>query len=157
MWYSRGTSNYLERIALSDPTHMMSMVDHEAIDIETLRIDNRWSLEKEFIELIRMNLWMVLYLPINQVNSCHGCVCGILTWDAKGILRMDDHVLIMSYESLDTRYLKLHILDTTWSLRRWLCDQDGIIRARYLRRLMMKARKVYINIYELLLVSSINS
>ena len=51
----RGTSNYLERIALSNPTHMMSMVDLVAIDVETLKIDNGCSLEKEFTELIHMN------------------------------------------------------------------------------------------------------
>ena len=55
MGYSRGTSNYPERIILSIRTHMMSMVDHVAIDVETLRIDSRCSLEKKFIKLIRMN------------------------------------------------------------------------------------------------------
>ena len=55
MAYSRRTLNYLERIALSDPTHMMNMVDPLAIGVETLRIDNWCSLEKEFIELICMN------------------------------------------------------------------------------------------------------
>ena len=53
--YSRGTSNYLERISLSDPTHMMSMIDPVAIDVETQRIDSGCSLEKEFIKLICMN------------------------------------------------------------------------------------------------------
>ena len=37
--YSRGTSNYPKRITLSDPTHMMSMVDLIAIGVETLKID----------------------------------------------------------------------------------------------------------------------
>ena len=55
MGYSRRTSNYPERIALSNPSQMMSMVDPIAIGVETLRIDSRRSLEKEFIELIRMN------------------------------------------------------------------------------------------------------
>ena len=49
------TSNYPERITLSNPTHMISMTDHIAIGVETLRIDSGCSLEKEFIELIRMN------------------------------------------------------------------------------------------------------
>ena len=40
MGYSRRTSNYLERIALSDPSHMMSMADPIAIGVETLRIDS---------------------------------------------------------------------------------------------------------------------
>ena len=55
MGYSIGTSNYPERITLSDPTHMMSMHDPVAIGAETLRIDSECSLEKEFIELICMN------------------------------------------------------------------------------------------------------
>ena len=72
-----------------------------------------------------MNPWMVLYLTFNQVDSYHGCVCGPLTWDTKDIFWMDDRVLIMTYESLVTGYLKLHILNTTWSPQRWLCDQMG--------------------------------
>ena len=138
MGYSRRTSNYLERIALSNPSHMMSMAEPIAIGVETLRIDSGCSLEKEFTELIRMNPWMVLYLTVNQFDSCHGCVRGPLTWDTKDILWMDDRVLIMTYESLVTGYLKRHILDTIWSLRRWLCDQDGIIHPRYLRRLTQR-------------------
>ena len=55
MRYSRGTSNYPKIIALYDPTHMMSMVDHVAIGIEKLRIDSSCSLEKEFTKLICMN------------------------------------------------------------------------------------------------------
>ena len=48
MGYSRRTSNYPKRISLSDLTHMMSMDDHVAIGVETLRIDSGCSLEKEF-------------------------------------------------------------------------------------------------------------
>ena len=55
MGYSRRTSNYPERIALTDLTHMMSMVDLVAIGVETPRIYSRCSLEKEFTELISMN------------------------------------------------------------------------------------------------------
>ena len=55
MGYLRRTSNYPERIALSNLSHMMSMVDPIAINVETLRIDSGCSLEKEFTELIRMN------------------------------------------------------------------------------------------------------
>ena len=55
MGHSRRTSNYSERISLSNPTHMMSMVDPITIGLETLRIDSGCSLEKEFTELIRMN------------------------------------------------------------------------------------------------------
>ena len=55
MGYSRRTSNYLERITVSNPTHMMSMADPIAIGVKTLRIDSGCSLEKEFTELIRIN------------------------------------------------------------------------------------------------------
>ena len=55
MGYSRRTSNYPERITLSNPSHMMSMSDPIAIGVETLRIDSGCSLEKKFTELIRMN------------------------------------------------------------------------------------------------------
>ena len=79
MGYSRRTSNYPKRITLYNPYHLMSMVDHVSIGVETLRIDNGCSLEKEFTELIRMNPLMVLYLTANQVDSCHVCVCGPLT------------------------------------------------------------------------------
>ena len=58
---------------------MMSMLDPIAIGVEILRIDSGCSLEKEFNELILMNPWMVLYIIVNQVNSCHGCVCNPLT------------------------------------------------------------------------------
>ena len=78
MGYSRRTSNYPEKMKLSNPTHMISMVDPIAISIETLRIDSGCSLEKEFTELIYMNPWIILYLTVNQVYSCHGCVCGPL-------------------------------------------------------------------------------
>ena len=55
MGYSRRTSNYPERIALCNPSHMRSMADPIAIGVETLKIDSGCSLEKEFTELIRMN------------------------------------------------------------------------------------------------------
>ena len=55
MGYSRRTSNYPKRIALSNPSHMMNMADPIAIGVETLKIDSGCSLEKEFTELIRMN------------------------------------------------------------------------------------------------------
>ena len=42
-------------ITLSDLTHMMSMADHIAISVETLKIYRRCSLEKEFNELILKN------------------------------------------------------------------------------------------------------
>ena len=55
MGYSRRTSNYLGRITLANRNHMMSMVNHVAICVETLWIDSGCSLEKEFTELICMN------------------------------------------------------------------------------------------------------
>ena len=50
---------------------------------------------------------MVLYLTANQVDSCHGFVCGPLTLYTKDILWMDDRVLIMTYESLATGISKI--------------------------------------------------
>ena len=55
MGYSRRTSNYPERIALSDLTHMTSIDNLVAINVEMPTIDSGCSLEKEFTELIRMN------------------------------------------------------------------------------------------------------
>ena len=55
MGYSRRTSSYPERIALSNSSHMMIMAHPIAIGVETLRIDSGCSLKKEFTELIRMN------------------------------------------------------------------------------------------------------
>ena len=46
MRYYRRTSSYLERIILSDSTHMMSMIDHVAISVEILSIDTECYLEK---------------------------------------------------------------------------------------------------------------
>ena len=56
MGYLRRTSNYPERIALSNLTHMISMVDHVAIGVETLRIDSGCTMEKEFTKLTRINI-----------------------------------------------------------------------------------------------------
>ena len=53
--YLRDTSNYLERIALSDQTHTMNMVDLIAISSETLRKNNGCSFEKEFTKLTCRN------------------------------------------------------------------------------------------------------
>ena len=79
MGYSRGTSNYPKRIILSDLTHRMTMTDLVAIVVETLRIESVCSLKKKFTELIHMNSLIVLYLNVNQVDSCYGCVYGLLT------------------------------------------------------------------------------
>ena len=55
MRYSRGISNYPKLIVIYDLTHMINIDDPIAIGVETLMIDCGCSLEKEFIELIRMN------------------------------------------------------------------------------------------------------
>ena len=55
MSYLRRTSNYPERVALSDPTDIMNMVELLAIVVETPKIDIGCSLEKEFIKLICIN------------------------------------------------------------------------------------------------------
>ena len=60
MGYWRGKSNYLKIIILFDLTHMMSMADPIAIDVETPRIDSGCSMEKDFTKLIYMNPCMVL-------------------------------------------------------------------------------------------------
>ena len=46
MRYSRGISNYLDKITLYDPTRMMSMVDLVAIGVKALIIDCECFLEK---------------------------------------------------------------------------------------------------------------
>ena len=53
MEYWRRISNYLKRIVLSNPSHLISMIDPVANGVETLRIDSGCSLEKEFTELIQ--------------------------------------------------------------------------------------------------------
>ena len=75
MGYLRRTSNYLERITLSDLTHVMSMTDHVAIGVETPRLDSGCSLDKEFTKLI----CMVLCQAGNQVDSCHNYIRSPLT------------------------------------------------------------------------------
>ena len=47
MGYSRGTSNYPERIAQSNLNHMMSVADPRAISVEILKIDNGCYLGKK--------------------------------------------------------------------------------------------------------------
>ena len=68
MRYSRRTLNYLERVVLYDLTRTMNMAYLVTIGVETLRIYNGCSLEKEFIELIYINPLIVLYLTIDQVD-----------------------------------------------------------------------------------------
>ena len=51
----KSTTSRSRLVTLFDLTHMMSMVDHMAIGIETLWIVSVCSLEKELIELICMN------------------------------------------------------------------------------------------------------
>ena len=45
MGYLIRTSNYLERIILYDPSHMISMTDLIAIDVDILREDSGFCLE----------------------------------------------------------------------------------------------------------------
>ena len=53
---------------------MMSMANHVAISVETIRIDSGCNLDNEFIELICMHIFMILYLRVNQVYSCRLCM-----------------------------------------------------------------------------------
>ena len=55
MRYSRRKLNYLEKIGVSDVALMMSVADHVAMNVETLKINSGCSLEKEFTKLARMN------------------------------------------------------------------------------------------------------
>ena len=45
----------MDKLTLTDPTHMMSMTHLVAIGVEALRIYSGCFLEKDFTELIRMN------------------------------------------------------------------------------------------------------
>ena len=56
MGYFTRISNHIERKILFNYTHVMNMLDRVAIDIETLIIDSVYSLDKEFTELIQINL-----------------------------------------------------------------------------------------------------
>ena len=58
---------------------MMSMADLVATGVETPRIDNGCSLEKEFTKLICMNPEIIVCQTVNEVDSCQGCVRGPLT------------------------------------------------------------------------------
>ena len=55
MRYFRSILNYLERIILSNLTHIMSKADLVAISVETPRIYSGCYLEKESSELICVN------------------------------------------------------------------------------------------------------
>ena len=55
MAYSRRILKYLEKIESPNLTHLMSVVDHMAINVETIRIGSRGSLDKEFTKLIPLN------------------------------------------------------------------------------------------------------
>ena len=55
MRYLRKTLNYIEKIILSNSTHMMNVTDLVVISVEIQKIDHGCSLEKEFTKLIRMN------------------------------------------------------------------------------------------------------
>ena len=44
----RRISKYLERIVLSDQTNIIGAVDLVTINVETIRIESRYSMKKEF-------------------------------------------------------------------------------------------------------------
>ena len=58
---------------------MISMTDLVTIGVDLPTIDSGCYSEIAFIELIRMNLLMVLYLIFNQVDSCYDSVYDPLT------------------------------------------------------------------------------
>ena len=67
--FLRRTSNYLERIALFGPTHMISIIDPLAINVETPRINSGCSLEKEFTKLIYIiPIWYCVKLLIKLIH-----------------------------------------------------------------------------------------
>ena len=55
MKYLKMTPNYSKIIVPYNSTHIMTIADLVAIKVETLRIDSRCFLDKEFIKLIHMN------------------------------------------------------------------------------------------------------
>ena len=57
----------------------MSMADPIIIGVETLKMDNGYSLDKEFNDLICMNPLIVLYLIVYQFDSYHDYICGLFT------------------------------------------------------------------------------
>ena len=65
MEYSRSPSNYLEKITLSNLTHIMSMNNLVAIDVKILRIDSKRFLQKNFTILICIKTQLVLYQTVN--------------------------------------------------------------------------------------------
>ena len=53
---------------------MMSIYDLVAIDVETSKLDSRYSLEKYSTKIICIYPWIVLYLIIYHVDLCRSCV-----------------------------------------------------------------------------------
>ena len=120
MGYSRRTSNYPERITLFGPTHIMSMTNLIAIDVETLKIDSVCYLKKEFIEWIHMNPWLVI-IPNCQSGWFMSWLC---MW------------------SFDLRHQR-HLVD------RWSCfdytlqiPSHGISKTSYIRYDMNSAKMI---------------
>ena len=60
-------------MTLSYLAYMMSMANQMAIGAETPIGDNRCSLERKCIKLIYINLYVILHLIFNQVDSCYDC------------------------------------------------------------------------------------
>ena len=65
-----------------------------------------------YLKYDNMHIFGMINAIICINNNVISCINSILS-DTKDTLWMDDRVLIMTYESLATGYLKHHILDTT--------------------------------------------
>ena len=63
---------YLDKITMPTLDYMKRMVDFLTIWVEIK--DIQCPSKKEFAELIRINFLMILYLIVNQVNSCYSCM-----------------------------------------------------------------------------------
>ena len=63
----------------------MSITDLVAIGVDKPKIDSACSLEKYFIKLFYINACMVMYLIVNQVDSCHDYAYNPLIGDTKDI------------------------------------------------------------------------
>ena len=50
------------------------MANHVTVDVETLRIDSKCSLEKEFTQLICIIILMVLYITNFRIHTRLVCV-----------------------------------------------------------------------------------
>ena len=65
MGYLRRASNYLERITISNPTHMMSMADPVAIGV----MDIMWPISQSHL--------MDIMWPTSQSHFHVSCLCSL--------------------------------------------------------------------------------